>query len=185
MRNDDHFQQFALLSEAIFILLMESISEHLQYAAKPLLHFYFMFYALDRDRYETANVHLLVHLLDNVRNLQKAFNTVDHTIMIKKPKTMEIYVKSKQNNLVFLTVGESTLTDDYSIVCSMNSYFSSVFTVEDYANLPVLNYIVDEQLENIYCSTSEVVKHLQHSNQTSLLGPITFRRTFFKFVQMN
>ena len=43
----------------------------------------------------------------------------------------------------------------------MSSYFSSVFTVEDYANLPELNYIVDEQLENAHCSMSEVVKHLQ------------------------
>ena len=48
------------------------------------------------------------------------------------------------NTLVSFTVGEFTLTDDYSIACSMNSYFSSVFTVEDYANLPELNYIVDK-----------------------------------------
>ena len=56
------------------------------------------------------------------------------------------YVKSKQkgtNTLVSLTVAESTLIC-YSIACCMNSYFSSVFTVEDYANLPELNYIVDK-----------------------------------------
>ena len=84
------------------------------------------------------------------------------------------YVKSKQkgtNNLVSLTVDESTLTNDYSIACSMNSYFSSVFTVEDYANLPELNYIVDEQLENIHCSTSEIVKHLQALKPNKSPGP--------------
>ena len=53
----------------------------------------------------------------------------------------------------------------------MNSYFSSVFTVEDYANLPELNYIVDEQLENIHCSTSEVVKHPQTLKPNKFPGP--------------
>ena len=84
------------------------------------------------------------------------------------------HAKSKQkgtNNPVSLTVGESSLTDDYSIACSMNSYFSSVLTVEDYANLPELNYIVDEQLENIHCSTSEVVKHLQALKPNKSPGP--------------
>ena len=53
----------------------------------------------------------------------------------------------------------------------MNSYFSSVFTVEDYANLPELNYSVDEQPENIHCSKREVVKHLQALKPNKSPGP--------------
>ena len=43
------------------------------------------------------------------------------------PKPFWNYVKSKRkgtNNLVSLKLGQTTITDDYSIACSMNSYFS-------------------------------------------------------------
>ena len=67
---DDYFQHFALLSESIFILLLDSISEEqLLHAEKMLFHFCFMMAPLYGERYETANVHYLVHLVDNVRAL--------------------------------------------------------------------------------------------------------------------
>lgn len=62
------------------------------------------------------------------------------------PKPFWNFVKSKckgTNKLISLKVGESVLTDDQGIADSMNSYFSSVFTVENYDNIPVLDYIVD------------------------------------------
>ena len=81
-------------------------------------------------------------------------------------------MKSKRkgtNDLVSLKVCKSTPFHDYSIACSMNSCFSSVFTVEDYANLSELDYVVDDQLENIH-STCEVVKHLETFNLKKSLG---------------
>ena len=39
--------------------------------------------------------------------------------------------------LVSLKVNDSYLNDDLSIANCMNSYFSSVFTVEDHENFPV------------------------------------------------
>jgi hypothetical protein len=53
-------------------------------------------------------------------------------------------VKSKYkgtNKLISLKVGEYVLNDDQGIADSMNSYFSSVFTVGNYDNIPVLDYI--------------------------------------------
>ena len=65
---DNYFQHFALLSESIFILLLDSITEEqLLHAEKMLFHFCFMMRPLYGARYETANVHYLVHLVDNVR----------------------------------------------------------------------------------------------------------------------
>jgi hypothetical protein len=73
--------------------------------------------------------------------------------------------------LISLKVGESVLTDDQGIADSMNSYFSSVFTVENYDNIPVLDYIVDERLENIRCSVDEVGKLLLNLKVEKSPGP--------------
>jgi hypothetical protein len=83
-------------------------------------------------------------------------------------------VKSKckgTNKLISLKVGESVLTDDQSIADSMNSYFSSVFTIKNYDNIPVLDYIVDERLENIRCSADEVGKLLLNLKVEKSPGP--------------
>ena len=67
---DEYFQHFALLSESVFILLLDSISEEqLVHAERMLFHFCLMMGPLYGERYETANVHYLVHLVDNVRAL--------------------------------------------------------------------------------------------------------------------
>ena len=65
---DVYFQHFALLSESVFILLLGSISEEqLAHAERMLFHLCLMMGPLYGERYETANVHYLVHLVDNVR----------------------------------------------------------------------------------------------------------------------
>ncbi|KAL7404230.1 hypothetical protein ABVT39_011719 [Epinephelus coioides] len=65
-----YYNHFLLLSEAIFILLMESISvEQIDHAEKLLWNFCSQMANLYGERYETANVHLLVHLADSVRAL--------------------------------------------------------------------------------------------------------------------
>ena len=67
---DEYFQHFALLSESVFILLLDSISEEqLVHAERMLFHFCLMMGPLYGERYETANVHYLVHLVDNVEAL--------------------------------------------------------------------------------------------------------------------
>ena len=48
------------------------------------------------------------------------------------------------------------MTDDFCITQCMDSYFSSVFTVEDYGNFPTPDYVVVKRLENINRSVNEV-----------------------------
>lgn len=59
-----------MLSEAIFLLLQDFISEtQLQLAERLLFHFCILFEGYYGLRYQTANIHLLVHLVDDVRAL--------------------------------------------------------------------------------------------------------------------
>ena len=77
------------------------------------------------------------------------------------------FVQSKRKvkcDLASLQVNDSYLNDDLSIANCMNSYFSSVFTVEDHENFPDLEYITDEKLCNIFCSTTEVEKLLRNKS---------------------
>ena len=67
---DEHYKHFIFSSEAIFILLGESVTLHeLDHAEKLLQHFCLMFSALYPEGKETINVHSLLHLADDVRNL--------------------------------------------------------------------------------------------------------------------
>ena len=61
----------------------------------------------------------------------------------ENPKPFWNFVKSKRrgtNNIVSVKIDNSLVTDHLCIGQSMNSYFSSVFTVEDYGNFsyPIL-----------------------------------------------
>jgi hypothetical protein len=99
------------------------------------------------------------------------------------PKPFWNFVKSKckgTNKLISLKVGESVLIDDQGIADSINSYFSSVFTVENYDNIPVLDYIVDERLENIRCSVDEVGKLLLNLKIEKSPGPDNIPARFLK-----
>lgn len=65
-----YYEHFLLLSEAIFILLLESIRERqIAHAERLLLHFCILFDGYYGLRFQTANFHLLVHLADDVRAL--------------------------------------------------------------------------------------------------------------------
>ena len=65
-----YYEHFLLLNEAIFILLRDSIStEELEHSERLLIHFCIMFAPLYGDRYQTSNIHSLLHLADNVREL--------------------------------------------------------------------------------------------------------------------
>ena len=70
-----------------------------------------------------------------------------------------------------LKVNDSFLNDDLSIANCMNSYFSSVFTVEDYENFPDLEYITDKKLCNIVGSATAVEKLLRDLNIYESPGP--------------
>ena len=62
-------------------------------------------------------------------------------------------------------------TDDLCIAQCMNSYFSSVFTVEDYGNFPNPDYVVVKRLENINCSVNEVRRLLLKLKPNKSPGP--------------
>ena len=67
---DENFQHFLLLVEAIWLLDQNSISPHcLQKAGKLLRHFCLRIEALYGSRYETFNMHCLLHLEDCVKNV--------------------------------------------------------------------------------------------------------------------
>lgn len=81
------------------------------------------------------------------------------------PKPFWNYVKSKRikgsSDLVSLKVNDEFLNDDISIANGMNHYFSSVFTVEDQANIPVFDYVTNQKLCSIYCSPEEIKKNAE------------------------
>lgn len=65
-----YYEHFILLSEAIYILLGENITfVQIDHAEKLLQHFCLMFSALYQAGKETINIHSLLHLSDDVRNL--------------------------------------------------------------------------------------------------------------------
>ena len=65
-----YYEHFFLLSEAIHILLLKEITEtQLQHAQQLLVKFCANMKGLYSDRYELANVHLLLHLVDSVKQL--------------------------------------------------------------------------------------------------------------------
>lgn len=67
---DNYFQHYLLLVEAIYILLQDSISMiDLSKASKLLKHFCIRIEELYGRRYETYNVHGLLHLVDRVNDL--------------------------------------------------------------------------------------------------------------------
>ena len=67
---DEYFQHFLLLVEAVFILLQDSISsEQLSKSATLLQHFCLRVESLYGGRYQTFNVHCLLHLVSCVENL--------------------------------------------------------------------------------------------------------------------
>ena len=67
---EDYFQHLLILVDAIFLLLQDSISRSdINKSSSLLLHFCTRTEALYDSRYETYNVHMLLHLPDYVRQL--------------------------------------------------------------------------------------------------------------------
>ena len=80
------------------------------------------------------------------------------------PKPVWNYVKSKRkgtNVLTSLEVNGKNITDDFGIAETMNQFFSSVFTSENMDNFPEFDYVCDQKLSDIQCSTTEVENHLK------------------------
>lgn len=66
----NYFQYFAILSQASFFLLQDSISEQELQQCERLLEYYcLMFVYLCELRYQTINIHNLLHLPQSVREL--------------------------------------------------------------------------------------------------------------------
>lgn len=73
---EDYFQHLLLLVNAIFLLLQDSISQSdIEKSSSLLLHFCTRMEALYGRRYETYNVHMLLHLPDCVRKLGPPWGT--------------------------------------------------------------------------------------------------------------
>lgn len=71
-----YFQHLVLLVDAIYLLLQDSISPNdVESSSSMLLHFCTRMEALYGRRYETYNVHMLLHLPDCVRHLGPLWGT--------------------------------------------------------------------------------------------------------------
>ena len=67
---DEYFEHYFYFVRAIYLLLLESISEEqLKVAEQLLQQFCFKFSQLYELRYQTLNIHQLLHLVDNVTDL--------------------------------------------------------------------------------------------------------------------
>ena len=67
---DKYFEHYFYFVRAIYLLLQDNISEAQLATAEQLLHqFRRTFSNLYQERYETLNVHQLLHLVDNVKDL--------------------------------------------------------------------------------------------------------------------
>ena len=119
----------------------------------------------DWDKYR--KFHNYVKKEFNSARRQFVNNLADELKTSNNPKPFWNLVQSKRKvkyDLVSLRVNDSYLYDDLSIASCMDSYFSSVFTVEDSENFPDLDYITDKKLCNIFCSATEVEKLLRNLN---------------------
>ena len=73
---EEYFQHLLLLVNAIFLLLQDSISPNdIERSSLMLMHFCARMETLYEKRYETYNVHMLLHLPDCVRNLGPLWGT--------------------------------------------------------------------------------------------------------------
>ena len=67
---DVYYEHFMLFSEAIFTLCLASVTQsQVEHAERLLMHFYLKFPKLYSERYQTANLHSLLHMAEDVRNL--------------------------------------------------------------------------------------------------------------------
>ena len=97
----------------------------------------------DWDKYRKFNNYVKKEC--NSAHRQFVNNLADESKTSNSPKPFWNFVQSKgkvQCDLVSLKVKDSYLNDDLSIANCMNSYFSSVFTVEEHENFPDLKYIL-------------------------------------------
>ena len=101
-------------------------------------------------------------------------NLAEELATNNNPKPFWSFVKSMRkgsNNLVSLSVDGVTLSNDLSIVESMNEFFSSVFTSEDCDNFPEFEYVTNSKLSDILCDTKGVEKMLKKLNIYKSPGP--------------
>ena len=67
---DVYYEHFMLFSEAIFTLCLTNVKQsQIAHAERLLLHFCVKFPKLYSERYQTANLHSLLHMAEDVRNL--------------------------------------------------------------------------------------------------------------------
>jgi len=67
---DVYYEHFMLFSEAIFTLCLTNVTQsQITHAERLLMHFCVTFSNLYSERYQTANLHSLLHMAEDVRNL--------------------------------------------------------------------------------------------------------------------
>ena len=107
------------------------------------------------------------------------FSSVQPAELIKEMESLNANKASGHDGLppkgltisFHLELTAPTLSNDLSIVESMNDFFSSVFTSEDCDNFPEFEYVTNCKLSNILCNTKEVEKLLKNLNIYKSPGP--------------
>ena len=124
--------------------------------------------------FATKNLHFATIFLPLSRQMRLKDFVNFEPCTNNNPKPFWSFVKSMRkgsNNLVSLNVDGVILSNDFSIVESMNEFFSSVFTSEDCDNFPEFEYVTNSKLSNILCDTKEVEKLLKNLNIYKSPGP--------------
>ena len=94
----------------------------------------------------------------------------------KNPKQFYSYLKKKTSNRVSvgpLKEGDSLVTDDSQMADMLNTYFCSVFTNENLANMrdPEQLYMGDNLLKDVEFTAEKVKKKLSHLKPSAAPGP--------------
>lgn len=141
---------FYFLSESVFILLMDSISDkQIDHAEKLLLNFFSQIADLYGERYQTANMHFLVHLADSVRDLGPLWTHSCFHFEDKNDYLLRLYMALKIYAVAEFYAG---MSNDYSF-CQESSYLrtsvirASVFQLEE-DNLTALEECVGHPIQN-------------------------------------
>ena len=114
------------------------------------------------------------------------FSSVQPAELIKEMESLNANKASGHDGLppkgltisFHLELTAPTLSNDLSIVESMNDFFSSVFTSEDCDNFPEFEYVTNCKLSNILCNIKEVEELLKNLISTSRLDLTAYHLAF-------
>jgi len=108
-----------------------------------------------------------------IKKSKKSLEELLVTDIKNNPKKFYSYVSTKRitPKINTLKTENNIITDDTEKAEQLNSFFSSVFTVEDESSMPAENEVTDKHIETIEISTESVKQKLNGIKETKSPGP--------------